>query len=225
MVPLSLRRAVAAAAVALLASPAAAVSVDVFASIAVDLTDTVSAFRTDTDDFVDPSEAVSVEFGPGNAPTFGGFQGVDATASLDEVGSEVAVSESTVTVTNLLDAELEILFDFDGFWEIELGVEAPGEVAIGAIDIGVLLDGEVLGGDVDEFRLAASDCDSLPCDDSLSDFPATTSSFLISPLATETLALRAEATAIAAIPLPAALGPLALVLGGLAWTGRRRARG
>ena len=221
---------------ALLASPAAAITASAFAKVGVGVFEVTSAPPFEGEfQFFDPDEVLSVEYGPNLGDRFG-VRFVRAEAQVEAPGRSKVVAESTITITNLTDETLNVDLDADRTADIDISIEEPGEA--GRASASTLIDfdgvpadrlsadyelafGTPLFDDVFEFL-----CDEeLPCSDGILDTDGFIMSFDIAPSETVVVGLRAEAVAITPIPLSAALGPAVLALGGLAWAGRRRAKG
>ena len=133
---------------------------------------------------------------------------------------------STGTLTNSLDEPVSGVFDIDGGIILDGRFETQSErvsifasflAVVGEQRIGtVRFDGRPLGPTVFE-------CDEIPCRyvEWLPD--GWEEEFTIGAGETRSIEFSVEVAVevIAPIPLPAAFGPLALALGGLAWAGRR----
>lgn len=217
----------------LIGAPAAAVGVDADATVGIRFPKFGVSDVAQTEFFL-ASEALSIEFGPNIIESFGGDATVSAEVGLGEAGQSSAVVEGTVTVTNLIDQALTV--EVDAFRQSNAGVtfEAPGDA--GGADASTVITFDGVRADrgrafVDiafEGSAPSDFCEALPCFFDDFDVESFLLTFDVEALGTVIVGLRAEAsvtaeTTVAPIPLPAAAGPAAPMLGGLAWAGRRRA--
>ena len=222
-----------AASLALLATPGAAVTVEAEARNGIlFLEDELRSLTTS--ERVDPEGAVSIEFGPDFVEE-DGFGVVRAGVQLDGPGETGALGLGSVTITNLVDDWLNLDYLYFGDTSISITLDGSGDVGRARAstvltvffrpfrDIDSRLDASA-----DDPNLAGCD-DRFPCEIRGGSSGPNRLALRLELLPFETVPIDliafVKAEAIAPIPLPAAIGPAVLALGGLAWAGRRRSKG
>ena len=129
------------------------------------------------------------------------------------------------TFTNLLDESVIAVVDYFFLVQAVVSLEGPSESGRAQAAFDLFVDGAREDRGRAEVELASSECvDFFPCDLEDIDPGAFAVGFELGPNETVPFSYTASALAVAPIPLPAALGPAALALGGLAWAGRRKRR-
>lgn len=173
---------------------------------------------------VDPADAVAVELDPEFA---------DASAEVTTTGPGLATASDLTVVegrfTNLLDEPIDFLVGYITSYALEIDLVAPGESAEAIFDAQFLVDGEFLGFDGDEARavfggpgcFGSGSCNVFVDDANGPIFGVRLEAGETAPVQ---LIAAAEVSAVAPVPLPAALGPAALGVAALAWLGRRGGR-
>jgi hypothetical protein len=169
-----------------------------------------SVLRSDLTEL--PAGAVSVETG-----------GIDLQVARTTPGVSAATDSDTARITNLLDVEIEMIFDDHFLTFADFALDDPRERATALASWQVLADGVLL--DRSSRSVTPLSCTgSFPCaatdiDPGLATFRRT-----IGP--GETLRFDIEGSVraeLALIPVPPASGLMLLGIGALGWLGRRRA--
>ena len=169
----------------------------------------------------DPFESLD----PETSVEVGGGESIAVAATVSAPGFERASAAGGGTFTNLLDESVIAVVDYFFLVQAVVSLEGPSESGRAQAAFDLFVDGarEDLGRA--EVELASSECvDFFPCDLEEIDPGAFAVGFELAPNETVPFSYTASALAVAPIPLPAALGPAALALGGLAWAGRRKRR-
>ena len=199
------------------ASPANAVEVDVFYNARV--VDPFGLTLAETGEVV-ASESVVLALEPRDLRT---------KAAQTGVGQAEQILMATGTLTNLLDAPLLGIIDVEAGAGYSVTFEAPNERAAFLANSTIRLGDQFFttpGPGTEPFGPSAIDCPPFPCSESFSAGTGRRFEFTIGAGETSPVEFSVVSTvsALAPIPLPAALGPAALALGGLAWAGRRKLR-
>ena len=169
--------------------------------------------------------------GGASAEVSEGVTGVSTSVEIDGLGMASNAASGSAFLTNPLDEEISGVLNFLVNRDVFVSFDSPDERVGGTFQATLTLGDRTFdfdfppilpGSGKRRFGPADFGCEDTDCFRLLSQGTTVRPRFTLGPGESVPIEIDLAVTAIAAIPLPAAFGPFAIALGGLAWIGRRK---